>query len=67
MKSENKRYQLRKIVGSQPVKVSQDLDGKPTYLLAEILECGHTQFPKRDIYGETNAVRRRCRQCFKRS
>lgn len=32
-------------------------------LLQELLECGHTQLPVRDLIGETNAVRRRCRQC----
>ena len=29
----------------------------------EILECGHTQLPVRDLVGETNAERRRCRKC----
>lgn len=31
----------------------------------EILECGHRQYPVRDLIGETNAVRRRCWQCKK--
>ena len=29
----------------------------------EILECGHEQRPRQDCFGETNAVRRRCRKC----
>jgi hypothetical protein len=29
----------------------------------EALECGHLQMPKRDLMGETNAVRRRCCRC----
>lgn len=29
----------------------------------ETLECGHTIHRKRDIYGHTNAYRRRCRHC----
>jgi len=29
----------------------------------EVLECGHIQLPVSDIYGETNAYRRRCRAC----
>lgn len=29
----------------------------------ETLECGHTIRRKSDIYGPTNAYRRRCRHC----
>jgi hypothetical protein len=29
----------------------------------ERLECGHVITRKQDIYGYTNAVRRRCRHC----
>jgi hypothetical protein len=29
----------------------------------ETLECGHTIHRKHDIYGYTNAYRRRCRHC----
>jgi hypothetical protein len=32
-------------------------------LRVEKLECGHTQMPVKDAYGETNAYRRRCWQC----
>jgi len=31
----------------------------------EVLECGHEQAQKQDIYGATNAERRRCRKCAK--
>lgn len=34
-----------------------------TTIWVEVLECGHKQAVKTDIYGETNAVRRRCRKC----
>ena len=30
----------------------------------ERLECGHEVSVKQDIYGETNAARRRCKQCL---
>lgn len=30
---------------------------------SELLECGHRQRRKHDIFGPTNAYRRRCRQC----
>ncbi len=44
---------LRKIVGNCSVG----------YAMMEDLECGHLQMPKRDLMGETNAVRRRCIHC----
>ncbi len=31
----------------------------------ERLECGHVVHRKQDIYGPTNAYRRRCRHCLK--
>lgn len=31
--------------------------------IMERLECGHAQVRKSDIYGPTNAYRRRCRKC----
>jgi len=33
--------------------------------IIETLECGHEQPRKNDIYGPTNALRRRCRRCFR--
>lgn len=53
----NQRCPLRKITGYENIPV---LGG---YLQYEILECGHKQSVKTDIYGETNANRRRCRKC----
>lgn len=32
----------------------------------EELECGHVVPRKQDIYGATNAYRRRCKQCLNR-
>ena len=32
--------------------------------IIEVLECGHEQPQKQDIYGPTNASRRRCRRCW---
>jgi hypothetical protein len=29
----------------------------------EVLECGHEQYPVKDLVGETHAERRCCRQC----
>lgn len=29
----------------------------------DVYECGHVRPPKQDIYGPTNAVRRRCGMC----
>jgi len=50
------RGPLRKIVGSEY------LPGGRTW---ETLECGHQQLARRDLMGETNAVRRRCPKCKK--
>jgi len=32
----------------------------------EVLECGHEQWPRTDIAGDTNATRRRCIHCPKK-
>jgi hypothetical protein len=37
------------------------------FLEHEEYECGHLALCKYDIYGETNAVRRRCKQCGQES
>jgi hypothetical protein len=29
----------------------------------ELLECGHTAFPRSDVFGHAPAERRRCRKC----
>ena len=55
-------YPLRKIIGTKFVNVGINYE---MFLLHEELECGHVQLPKHDIFGETNATRRRCRECGK--
>lgn len=60
---------LRRVLGRISAPAGTDLlqrDSGPvseTEIPYELLECGHIQLPKSDIYGETNAVRRRCRFC----
>jgi hypothetical protein len=53
---ETNSYPLRKIVGYAG-------DKKYPALTYELLECGHKMLPRRDMFGETNAYRRRCRKC----
>jgi hypothetical protein len=53
---ETNSYPLRKIVG-------YDGDEKYPALIYELLECGHKMLPRGDMFGETNAYRRRCRKC----
>jgi hypothetical protein len=60
---------LRRIVNREQVLVSGgytddgDYLGVPVYRTVEDLECGHRVNVKVDIYGETNAERRRCKEC----
>jgi hypothetical protein len=49
---------LRKIVGTVGREIAPGVR-----VVYEQLECGHEQREKQDIYGPTNAYRRRCRQC----
>lgn len=49
------KYPLRKVIGYV------DVDGNGW--IKEKLECGHIVGIKQDIYGATNAYRRRCKQC----
>ena len=59
--SKNK-YPLRKIVDGA---TRTRRIGKRDYeFYVEKLECGHEQSPVTDIYGETNAERRRCKACW---
>lgn len=51
---------LRKIVDRVPHTIAPGVE-----VLYERLECGHEQRVVQDIYGDTFAVRRRCRQCQK--
>lgn len=57
---------LRKIVAVISLPIGCDLD-RPIPGAAscghELLECGHVQLPREDIYGPTNATRRRCWKC----
>lgn len=55
---------LRKIVERQFVDVPMP-SGRKLTRIYELLECGHRQPEKSDIYGPTNADRRRCRKCLK--
>jgi hypothetical protein len=48
----NRSYFLRKVVG-------HDREGR------ELLECGHTIWPRQDMAGEYPAARRRCLRCPK--
>lgn len=60
---------LRLVLGRISAPAGTDLlqrDSGPvseTEIPYELLECGHIQLPRSDIYGETNAARRRCRFC----
>jgi hypothetical protein len=47
---------LRKVVGYGP-------HPNRSLVMVEFLECGHYMLPRRDMFGETLATRRRCRKC----
>ena len=53
---------LRKVI-SRTTERYELPSGYVAYLECEVLECGHVIRIKQDIYGETNAYRRRCKQC----
>ena len=66
------RDPLRKIVDYvwEPLRLAdgtiyKDQFGDELRFKKEKLECGHIVSIKKDIFGETNAARRRCRQCAK--
>jgi hypothetical protein len=52
---------LRRVVGW--IKASLVIPSAYHDASWEVYECGHVRPPKRDIYGETNAARRRCELC----
>lgn len=54
---------LRKVIGRVPESLGRDKDGLEYFIMREQLECGHIQPVVEDMYGPTNAFRRRCRQC----
>lgn len=53
---------LRKIVGWVDVPLGV-FYGKQQTVKRQLLECGHTKPEGRDIFGPTNADKRRCRKC----
>ena len=56
---------LRKIVDYQLLPIGTGV-GRPVIGAScshEVLECGHVMRSRKDSYGRTNAVRRRCRHC----
>jgi hypothetical protein len=56
------RGPLRRIVRTYPKDVTPHVT-----IRMEVLECGHEQRQKSDIYGPTNAYKRRCRQCARKA
>lgn len=54
------RAPLRAIVGYVEVLIAPGV-----FAQREELECGHIVRIRQDIIGETNAYRRRCKQCAK--
>jgi hypothetical protein len=64
----NQKYYLRRIqtsvLGQYLNEVFRSRQRGET-ILYDVLECGHIQPVVKDIYGETNAYRRRCRKCPK--
>lgn len=60
MAEESLQYPLRKII--EVVRIPGEKFGWPD-VFKERLECGHIVRIKQDIYGPTNAYRRRCREC----
>jgi hypothetical protein len=63
---ETQKAPLRKIIrqGKRLVEKCRD-SGQEIIGQLEVLECGHKAIPRSDIFGETNASRRRCRKCLK--
>lgn len=55
----NQTAPLRMIIGTRDVVVTESGRTVPM----EVLDCGHEQPVKQDIYGDTHPVRRRCRRC----
>ena len=53
---------LRRIV-REFTETIENGDGCRAQLPREKLECGHVVAVRQDIYGPTNAYRRRCRRC----
>ncbi len=65
-KNDERKAPLRKIIATDilPVGVGTIYEASVS-ILQEVYECGHVSLPKEDIYGRTNAVKRRCMDCLK--
>lgn len=57
-KGQKETRPLRKIIGHARLALTGTFTA-----IYEVYECGHIRLPKMDIYGETNASRRRCYKC----
>lgn len=51
--------------GNGPLRKIVDMVPDPQFkgIMLELLECGHTMYPRSDIFGHRPAERRRCRKC----
>ena len=63
MKKKGRVAPLRKIVDRPMVSIGGD-DENEYFMRQEQLECGHVQPVHEDLYGATNATRRRCKVCL---
>lgn len=54
---------LRRVMKVIEVPIGRPVDGKQLKSFHELLECGHHQPFKQDVYGVYHAARRRCRKC----
>jgi hypothetical protein len=65
--ADKKGRPLRKVLGVISYNSAHDMPEikTTTRIPFEVLECGHLQIVKSDIYGEYHAVKRRCRYCAK--
>lgn len=54
---------LVRVVRTEVREISFGDLGLSASVRVEVLECGHEQRPRQDCFGETNAIRRRCRKC----
>lgn len=60
------RNPLRRIIREEPrcIGLHPD-DDVGIAVVVEVLECGHEVRKKSDLFGPTNAYRRRCKRCGK--
>lgn len=62
MRTNKNKYPLRKVIQRN---LTGDYKGIHFNRL-HLLECGHMVPPSRDMYGELNSERQRCRLCFEK-